>query len=76
MQTTMKASTFKARCLKLMDEINDSGDEIVITKHGKPVSILTPYTRKRKDLFGLHQGQVETLDDLISPVNEQWDAEN
>ncbi|MDE2740840.1 MAG: hypothetical protein OXI58_04585 [Gemmatimonadota bacterium] len=28
---TIKASEFKAKCLKLMDEVADSGIEIVIT---------------------------------------------
>ncbi len=75
MQTVMKASTFKAKCLKLMDEINNSGDEIVITKHGQPVSILKPYAVRRKNLFGLHRGQIKTMGDVIAPVNEEWDAE-
>ena len=35
---TVKASEFKARCLKLMDEVAASGKEIVITKNGRPVS--------------------------------------
>ena len=33
---TIKASEFKAKCLKLMDEVAESGEEIVITKHGRP----------------------------------------
>ena len=33
----IKASEFKARCLKLMDEVAESGEEIVITKHGAGV---------------------------------------
>lgn len=43
--TTIKASEFKAKCLQLMDEVNNSGKEIIITKNGKPVSKLVqrPY---------------------------------
>ena len=40
---TVKASEFKANCLKLMDEVAESGEEIVITKNGRPVSRLLPY---------------------------------
>ena len=43
---TIKASEFKAKCLKLMDEVADSGGEIVITKNGRPVSRLVPYQAK------------------------------
>ena len=39
---TMKASEFKAKCPRLMDEVADSGNEIVITKNGQPVSRLVP----------------------------------
>ena len=28
---TIKASEFKARCLKLMDEVAENGEEIIIT---------------------------------------------
>ena len=31
---TMKASEFKAKCLKLMDEVAETGEEILITKRG------------------------------------------
>ena len=40
---TIKASEFKATCLKLMDEVTKGGEEIVITKNGRPVSRLVPY---------------------------------
>ena len=43
---TIKASEFKAKCLKLMDEVAETGQEIVITKNGKPVSRLAPYQRE------------------------------
>ena len=43
---TIKASEFKARCLKLMDEVADNGAEIVITKNGRPVSRLIPWRKK------------------------------
>ena len=42
----IKASEFKAKCLKLMDEVADNGNEIVITKNGRPVSRLVPYREK------------------------------
>jgi hypothetical protein len=39
----MKALEFKAKCLHLMDEIIRTGEEITITKNGKPVSVLKAY---------------------------------
>ena len=64
---TIKASEFKAKCLKLMDEVADSGHEIVITKNGRPVSRLVPYREKPKSLFGIDKGRIEILGDIIEP---------
>jgi prevent-host-death family protein len=69
---TLKASEFKARCLKLMDEVAESGEPIVITKNGKPVAQLGPVTRK--SLWGLHKGQIEILGDIIEPIDIEWDV--
>ena len=72
---TIKASEFKAKCLKLMDEVAESGEPLVITKHGKPVAQLTPVpAEQRKSLFGLHKGQGEILGDIISPIDVEWEA--
>ncbi len=71
---TIKASEFKAKCLKLMDEIADSGAEIVITKNGRPISRLVPYRRKPKSLFGIDRGRLEILGDLDEPLHVAWEA--
>jgi prevent-host-death family protein len=71
---TIKASEFKAKCLHLMDEVNQTGEEIVITKNGKPVSILKPYRAVPKTIFGIHAGKIKSKDDLIAPLDIDWDA--
>lgn len=72
---TVKASEFKARCLKLMDEVAASGEEIVITKHGRPVSRLLPYRTKPETLFGIDRGRFEIVGDIGDPIDVEWDAE-
>lgn len=49
---TIDESVFKAKCLKLMEEVNENGEEIVILKNGKPISKLVPYKSKPQSLFG------------------------
>ena len=71
---TIKASEFKAKCLKLMDEIADSGAEIVITKNGRPISRLVPFRRKPKSLFGIDRGRLEILGDIDEPLDVGWEA--
>ena len=72
----MKASEFKAKCLHLMDEVNRTGEEIEITKNGKPVSILKAYRTVPETLFGLHKGKIHSKDDLTAPLDIKWDASN
>jgi prevent-host-death family protein len=42
MQQEIPASQFKMHCLALMDQVQQSGRELVITKRGKPVAKLVP----------------------------------
>ena len=69
---TVKASEFKARCLELMDEVADSGEEIVITKEGRPVSRLTPYRGKSLMTFGRNRNNVRILGDIVEPMPAEW----
>ena len=71
---TIKASEFKARCLKLMDEVAESGEPIVITKNGRPVSQLVPAGKKPMTLFGLHRDSLVIDGDVLAPVDVEWDA--
>ena len=72
---TMKASEFKAKCLKLMDEVAETGEEIVITKNRRPVAKLTPLRRRPKTLFGVGRGRMEIVGDLDEPLGIVWEAE-
>ena len=71
---TIKASEFKAKCLSLMDEVADTGDEIVITKRGRPVSKLAPYRERPKTLFG-KGGPIVIRGDISEPIDVVWEAE-
>ena len=71
---TITASEFKAKCLKLMDEVADSGEEIVITKNGKPVAKLTPYRETPEFTFGRYQDKIVIHGDIVSPMPPEWFA--
>ena len=69
---TMKASEFKAKCLKLMDEVAETGEEIVITKNGKPVAKLSPHRERPKAPFGRDRDKIKILGDIVSPMPAEW----
>ena len=67
------AGEFEARCLELLDKVAESGEGLVITKHGKPVARLVPMPGAR-ELFGALAGSVVREDDIVSPIAENWDV--
>jgi prevent-host-death family protein len=74
---TIGAGEFKARCLKLMDEVAEARTEIVITKHGRPVARLVPVDDEVQDSFGALAGSVTYLDeDIVSPDHDSWDGDS
>lgn len=74
-QRTIPAGEFKNRCLALMDEVNETGEEIVITKHGKPVSRLVP-AKERNPILGMYRDQIKITGDIMAPALplEDWEA--
>ncbi|MCU0306125.1 MAG: type II toxin-antitoxin system Phd/YefM family antitoxin [Thermoanaerobaculales bacterium] len=71
---TVKASEFKAKCLHLMDEVAETGEAIVVTKNGQPISRLEPYARRPETLFGALRSAIEITGDIVAPLDVEWDA--
>jgi prevent-host-death family protein len=71
---TMPAGQFKQTCLRLLDEVRESGEPIVITKRGKAVAQLAPLTPERaEDRRGAMRERGEIRGDLIKPASELRD---
>ena len=71
----ISAAEFKAKCLSLMDRVNEFHEEVIITKHGKPVAKLVPVTAvPEKPLFGFLDKKIQINEDIIAPLNLEWDA--
>ncbi len=73
---TMAAAQFKARCLKVMDEVQNTREPVTITKKGKPVAKLVPPDAPPRDIFGCLKGVIEIVGDIESPVvpSEDWEV--
>ncbi|MSV30577.1 MAG: type II toxin-antitoxin system prevent-host-death family antitoxin [Bryobacterales bacterium] len=68
------AATFKAECLKLMDQVEKTRKPIVITKHGRPVAQLAPIPAVPRSLFGYMKNSVAIPGDITAPLDEEWSA--
>lgn len=69
------ASAFKDSCLRLIDRVQQTREEIVVTKHGRPVAKLVAFDEEKTPLFGYLAGSVTIHGDILDPVGEDWDAE-
>jgi prevent-host-death family protein len=74
MSRIMKASEFKAKCLMIMDEVERTGQTVVITKKGKPVAELVPHRLRQKNARGILKDRLFITGDIISPIDVEWDA--
>jgi prevent-host-death family protein len=73
-ESRVQASTFKARCLSLLDEVARTRTSIVVTKHGRPVARLVPMDDEPRSTIG----SVTLLaadDEAYFSTGEAWDAE-
>ena len=71
---TIKASEFKAKCLKIIDEVAATREPVIITKHGVEVAELVPINRTPKTLFGALKGSMIITGDSMSPIDVEWEA--
>jgi prevent-host-death family protein len=71
---TIGAGEFKAKCLKLLDEVAKTGEAIIVTKFGKPVAQIVPPPRQYVDIIGAMKGSVLWEGDIISPLEDEWEA--
>jgi prevent-host-death family protein len=72
--TSMPAGRFKDQCLKVLDRVAEEKTPITITKRGRPVATLVPYSATRKNTASL-VGSV--LRECGNPygTGDAWDAD-
>ena len=72
----MQAGQFKAQCLAVMDQVQKTGEPILITKHGRPVAKLVPAPAAPDEIFGYMAGKVKIVGDIVGPITplEDWES--
>ena len=68
-KTEIAAGEFKAHCLALLDQVAQTGKEIIVTKRGKPVAKVVPI-EPPKSL----EGSVTVIGDVINIIDpDEWE---
>ncbi len=71
----ISAGEFKAKCLKLMDEVARTHETVIITKRGRPVVRMVPVEDEGEtSLFGYMTGTAAIHGDIIGPIEVAWEA--
>jgi prevent-host-death family protein len=70
---TIAAGEFKSKCLKLLDQVAEERQTLVITKRGRPVAKLVPI-EPQVELFGALRGTGTIIGDIISPLENDWEV--
>ena len=73
---TIAAGEFKARCLKVMEDVRTKRTPVLITKRGKPLAKLVPPDDQPPDVFGRLAGKIEIVGDIVPPITplEDWES--
>jgi prevent-host-death family protein len=73
---TIPAGEFKARCLRVMEEVKKYRTSVVITKKGRPVAKLVPPDEPATDVFGCMAGSARIVGDIEAPAvaAQTWSA--
>ncbi len=70
----ISASQFKAQCLSLLDDVALTGEELVVTKRGRPIARVVAIDEP-KPLAGSVAFHVSD-EELLAPLDVAWDAQS
>lgn len=74
---TIPVSEFKARCLAILERVRQTGESVVVTKHGVPLALVEPPPPPMppRDPIGSMAGTVQELGDIVAPLDDgDWEA--
>ena len=74
-EITLPISEFKAKCLRLLADVEAKGDCIVITKRGRPVArVANQYHKPR--MKGTWKGLVKIKGDIVYFSDNPWELQS
>ncbi|GAB4262255.1 MAG: hypothetical protein Kow00122_18730 [Thermoleophilia bacterium] len=75
MTQTVSKSRFKAKALEYLREVEQRGEELIITDHGRPVAKVVPLVKDPEELLKSFRGALVWYHDPTEPVGEEgWEA--
>ena len=73
---SISKSKLRANMFRIFREIEETGEEWIVTDHNRPVLRIQPIVQKKtvEELFGAIQGKIVYCADINTPVTDEWGA--
>lgn len=73
---SISKSKLKANMLRIFRDIEETGEEWIVTDHNRPVLRIQPIGQKKtvEEVFGAIQGRVVYRADINTPTTDEWGA--
>lgn len=75
-EITLSVTEFKAKCLRLLADVETKGDRLVITKRGRPFARVEPIHATKPRLKGTWKGLVKIKGDIVHFSDNPWEVES
>ncbi len=72
--TSISKSKLKANMLRVFRDIEESGEELIVTDRNRPVLRILPIAKKRtvEEVFGAIRSRPVYLEDIDAPTTGEW----
>lgn len=75
MKPKVSKSKFKPRSLEYFRQVEQTGEELIITDHGRPVLKISPYSEEPEEVLKALRNSVLKYERPTDPVGgEDWEA--
>lgn len=58
----------------MLEEVRQTRQHLLVTRHGKPVAEISPYVPRKRDPVNPLKGSILYQGDLVSPIDEKWES--
>ena len=72
--STISKSLLKAKMLEYFRQVEETGEELVVTDNGRPVVKVVPIRARSSaaELFADVRGRVVYNEDILAPTTDEW----
>ena len=75
MKQKVAISDFKSHCLEILSNLEKTQSSIIITKRNRPIATVSAFSKSTPSIFGIFRDQIEIKGDIISPMDDEWEAD-